>query len=115
MLPQDIKLQMFSTIMDFSEDEATLMAQAATRMVRNMEFDRTANPALNNDARFLYDLEGAKLALTIARQRASDVGKPAAEKERNMRGLCAMLEIEYYQEMPSARALSALDDLIRGL
>lgn len=86
------------------------MAEAAARMVYNMEFEASCVPGLKNDHQFLYNLEGAKLAQIIAQQVVADIGKPAAERECNLRGLCAMLEIEHYEKMPGPEDLPDLSE-----
>ncbi len=110
MFTQDVKLHIFTTIMGFSNSEVVLMAETAERMVHNMEFQRSADPDLNDNAEFLYNMDGAKLALVIAQQRVKDLGKPAAEQAQNMRGLCAMLEIEFYEQMPAPEDLPDLGE-----
>ncbi len=86
------------------------MAEAAARMVRNMEFECSSTPELKTDHHFMYNLEGAKLAQTIAQQFVNDIGKPVAERECNLRGLCAMLEIEHFQKMPEPEDLPDLSE-----
>lgn len=111
MFTQDVKLQMFRTILGATDEEVIRLAQAASRMVRKMEFERSTTPELSEDHHFMYNLEGAKFTQSIAQQRASDIGKTAAEKEQNLRGLCAMLEIEHYHTMPDTADLPDLNEL----
>ncbi|MBL4805188.1 MAG: hypothetical protein JKY71_10010 [Alphaproteobacteria bacterium] len=110
MFTQEVKLGIFQTLLEATDDEVVRMSAFATDMVSRMEFERSALPYLNEDHHFMYNLEGAKLARIIAQQRVKDIGKPPTEQEQNLRGLCAMLEIEHYQKVPANEDLPDLGE-----
>lgn len=108
MFTQEAKLAIFRTLLEADDDDVVRMAEFATGMVNRMEFQRSTLPQLSQDHHFLYNFEGAKLAQIIAQQRVKDIGKPRAQREQNLRGLCAMLEIEHYQKVPANEDLPDL-------
>lgn len=110
MLTQDTKLRIFRLILDMNDEEAAEALSASRRILNNLRFQQAALPACSQGTAFETNLEAAKLAHVIAQQRHKDIGKPETVRESNMRGLCAMLEIEHYQATPTAEELPKLED-----